>query len=125
MEPRMARAAARALEPRYVKAHSAVEATGAMRLRGGGEAVDISGDGGVLKEVLEEGASDELPERNDDVCVHYVGTLQVRSRVKMSMKRMRKWRLTCTQLHRRRTDPSSTRRATAAPPSPSSSGRAR
>jgi len=29
-----------------------------------------------LKEVLVEGAGDELPQRNDDVCVHYVGTLQ-------------------------------------------------
>jgi len=49
---------------------------GPMRLRGGGDAVDIAGDGGVLKEVLVEGAGEEMPQQNDDVCVHYVGTLQ-------------------------------------------------
>ena len=38
--------------------------------------VDLTGDGGVLKEILVEGAGDELPQNNDDVCVHYVGTLQ-------------------------------------------------
>ncbi len=38
--------------------------------------VDISGDGGVLKEVLVEGSGEDSPEKNDDVCVHYVGTLE-------------------------------------------------
>ncbi|EKX48016.1 FKBP-type peptidyl-prolyl cis-trans isomerase [Guillardia theta CCMP2712] len=47
-----------------------------MRLRGGGEVVDLTGDGGVLKEILVEGSGDELPQNNDDVCVHYEGTLQ-------------------------------------------------
>jgi FK506-binding protein 4/5 len=48
----------------------------AIRLRGGGEAVDVTGDGGLMKEVLVEGEGDEMPQKNDDVCVHYVGTLQ-------------------------------------------------
>ena len=48
----------------------------AMRLRGGGEATDVTGDGGVLKEVLVEGVGSDMPQKNDDVCVHYVGTLQ-------------------------------------------------
>jgi len=48
----------------------------AMRLRGGGEAIDLTGDGGVLKEVLVEGVGSDVPQKNDDVCVHYVGTLQ-------------------------------------------------
>lgn len=48
----------------------------AIALRGGGDAVDVTGDGGVLKEVLVEGTGDDLPQKNDDVCVHYVGTLQ-------------------------------------------------
>ena len=37
---------------------------------------DISGDGGVLKEILVAGAGDDLPNANDEVSVHYVGTLQ-------------------------------------------------
>jgi hypothetical protein len=47
-----------------------------LRLRGGEGAQDISGDGGVLKEILVPGAGDELPKANDEVSVHYVGTLQ-------------------------------------------------
>lgn len=47
-----------------------------LRLRGGGEVTDLSGDGGVLKEILVEGEGEEMPEKNDDVCVHYVGTLE-------------------------------------------------
>jgi len=47
-----------------------------MKLRGGGDAIDVTGDGGVLKQVLLDGTGDELPLKNDDVCVHYVGTLQ-------------------------------------------------
>ncbi len=47
-----------------------------LRLRGGEGAQDISGDGGVLKEILVPGAGDELPKPNDEVSVHYVGTLQ-------------------------------------------------
>ena len=34
--------------------------------------VDITGDGGVLKEVLEPGAGVLVPQPDDDVCVHYV-----------------------------------------------------
>jgi len=47
-----------------------------LRLRGGGEAVDLTEDGGLSKEILVEGTGDELPAKNDDVCVHYVGTLE-------------------------------------------------
>jgi len=48
-----------------------------LRLRGGeGEGVDITGDGGVIKEILTPGASDEGPASGDDVSVHYTGTLQ-------------------------------------------------
>ncbi|XP_037070497.1 LOW QUALITY PROTEIN: peptidyl-prolyl cis-trans isomerase FKBP4-like [Pollicipes pollicipes] len=41
----------------------------------GPDAVDISGDGGVLKEVKRAGSGDELPQSGDKVYVHYVGTL--------------------------------------------------
>lgn len=53
-------------------------ARGGLRLRGGeGGAEDISGgDGGVMKELLVEGVGEEFPRANDDVSVHYVGTLQ-------------------------------------------------
>eukprot|EP00300_Choanocystis_sp_HF-7_P042947 c9600_g1_i2.p1 GENE.c9600_g1_i2~~c9600_g1_i2.p1 ORF type:complete len:527 (+),score=162.25 c9600_g1_i2:43-1623(+) len=37
--------------------------------------VDITGDGGLLKEILVAGAGDESPQPGDDVYVHYVGTL--------------------------------------------------
>jgi hypothetical protein len=47
-----------------------------MRLRGGGEALALTEDGGVTKEILVEGTGEELPHTHDDVCVHYVGTLQ-------------------------------------------------
>jgi hypothetical protein len=47
-----------------------------LRLRGGGSAVDLTEDGGLSKEILVEGTGDELPAKNDDVCVHYVGTLE-------------------------------------------------
>ena len=47
-----------------------------LRLRGGGEKVDLSGDGGVIKEILKEGEADVLPQKNDDVSVHYTGTLE-------------------------------------------------
>ena len=38
--------------------------------------VDITGDGGVLKEVLETGAGELVPQPDDDVCVHYVRWLR-------------------------------------------------
>ena len=47
-------------------------------MRGGGEAAageDISGDGGVLKEILAPGHGEESPASGDDVSVHYTGTL--------------------------------------------------
>lgn len=47
-----------------------------LRLRGGGAAVDLTEDGGISKEILVEGTGDEFPAKNDDVCVHYVGTLE-------------------------------------------------
>ena len=41
----------------------------------GPDAIDISGDGGVMKEVLRAGTGDDQPQSGDKVCVHYVGTL--------------------------------------------------
>eukprot|EP00124_Ichthyophonus_hoferi_P001211 Ihof_evm4s58 gene=Ihof_evmTU4s58 len=38
-------------------------------------AIDICGDGGLLKTILKEGAGDEKPQKGDTVSVHYVGTL--------------------------------------------------
>src|SRR5690348_5332774 len=38
-------------------------------------ATDLSGDGGVLKEVITPGHGDETPPKGSDVKVHYVGTL--------------------------------------------------
>ena len=35
--------------------------------------MDISGDGGILKEILVEGSGDEYPQKGDKVYVHYVG----------------------------------------------------
>eukprot|EP00299_Pterocystis_sp_00344_P014738 c7318_g1_i3.p1 GENE.c7318_g1_i3~~c7318_g1_i3.p1 ORF type:complete len:521 (+),score=135.48 c7318_g1_i3:47-1609(+) len=37
--------------------------------------IDISGDGGVLKEILVEGTGTNHPIKDDEVFVHYVGTL--------------------------------------------------
>ncbi|XP_043196516.1 peptidyl-prolyl cis-trans isomerase FKBP4-like [Amphibalanus amphitrite] len=41
----------------------------------GPNAIDISGDGGVMKEVLRAGTGDDQPQSGDKVFVHYVGTL--------------------------------------------------
>ena len=38
--------------------------------------MDLSGDGGVLKEIIKEGEGDLLPQKSDDVSVHYTGTLE-------------------------------------------------
>ena len=40
------------------------------------DAIDVTGDGGVLKEVLVAGHGNAHPQKNDEVSVHYVGTLQ-------------------------------------------------
>lgn len=37
--------------------------------------VDLSGDGGVLKKILQEGTSDEQPSPGCKVSLHYTGTL--------------------------------------------------
>ena len=37
--------------------------------------IDVSGDGGILKTIIKEGYSDEQPQSEDKVEVHYVGTL--------------------------------------------------
>lgn len=37
--------------------------------------VDLSGDGGVLKELLQEGTSDDVPTSGCKVSLHYTGTL--------------------------------------------------
>jgi hypothetical protein len=50
--------------------------SGILRLRGAGEKVDLSGDGGVLKEIIREGEGDVYPQKSDDVSVHYTGTLE-------------------------------------------------
>jgi FKBP-type peptidyl-prolyl cis-trans isomerase len=36
-------------------------------------AIDISGDGGVLKEIIIEGLGSDLPQKDDEVFVHYIG----------------------------------------------------
>ena len=38
--------------------------------------IDVTGDGGVLKEVLEYGAGAQVPHPDDDVCVHYARWLR-------------------------------------------------
>ncbi len=47
-----------------------------LTLRGAGDKVDLSGDGGVLKEIIKEGEGDSMPQKADDVHVHYTGTLE-------------------------------------------------
>lgn len=37
--------------------------------------LDISGDGGVLKEILKEGTGDETPNNGCKVSLHYTGRL--------------------------------------------------
>lgn len=37
--------------------------------------IDLSGDGGVLKKILQEGTSDETPSSGCKVSLHYTGTL--------------------------------------------------
>lgn len=37
--------------------------------------IDLSGDGGVLKKILEQGTSDEKPTAGCKVSLHYTGTL--------------------------------------------------
>ena len=52
------------------------QAVGTAMSVGEGKTIDITGDGGVLKEVLVEGTGDEMPQKDDEVYVHYIGTLQ-------------------------------------------------
>jgi FK506-binding protein 4/5 len=40
-----------------------------------GDMIDISGDGGLLKRIVQEGAG-ECPQTGDEVTAHYTGTLQ-------------------------------------------------
>lgn len=39
-----------------------------------GDLIDISGDGGLLKRIIREGAG-ECPQSGDEVTAHYTGTL--------------------------------------------------
>jgi FKBP-type peptidyl-prolyl cis-trans isomerase len=39
-----------------------------------GDMIDISGDGGLLKKIVKEGAG-ECPQTGDEVTAHYTGTL--------------------------------------------------
>lgn len=49
-----------------------VEETNAVNADG---QIDLSGDGGVLKQILQEGTSDEQPTSGCKVSLHYTGTL--------------------------------------------------
>ena len=57
------------------------------------EWIDISGDGGILKKVLEEG-SGELPEQGVEVTAHYTGTLEDGSKFDSSRDRNRHFKFT-------------------------------
>lgn len=49
--------------------------------------IDLSGDGGVLKKLLQEGVSDEQPTTGCKVSVHYTGTLQDGTKFDSSLDR--------------------------------------
>lgn len=49
--------------------------------------IDLSGDGGVLKKILQEGTSEEQPSTGCKVSVHYTGTLQDGTKFDSSLDR--------------------------------------
>lgn len=49
--------------------------------------IDLSGDGGVLKKILQEGTSEEQPTTGCKVSVHYTGTLQDGTKFDSSLDR--------------------------------------
>ena len=55
--------------------------------------IDISGDGGILKKVLEEGTGD-LPAQGSEVTAHYTGTLEDGSKFDSSRDRGRHFKFT-------------------------------
>jgi peptidylprolyl isomerase len=57
-------------------------------------AVDISGDGGIMKEVITEGTGTDVPQKGDKVEVHYVGTLLDGSEFDSSRSRGRPFEFT-------------------------------
>mmetsp|Transcript_4459 Transcript_4459/g.13527 ORF Transcript_4459/g.13527 Transcript_4459/m.13527 type:complete len:531 (+) Transcript_4459:128-1720(+) len=53
----------------------------------GGHGVDLTGDGGVIKEVLVAGQGAERPEKGDEIQMHYTGQLEDGSVFDSSLKR--------------------------------------
>lgn len=49
--------------------------------------IDLSGDGGVLKKILQEGTSDDQPTIGCTVSLHYTGTLENGTKFDSSLDR--------------------------------------
>eukprot|EP00937_MAST-01D_sp_MAST-1D-sp2_P005486 g5486.t1 len=78
----------------YLKARAAAEAKAAAE--GAADPVDLSGDGGVLKEVLKEGEGD-VPASGDNVVAHYTGRLLDGTVFDSSVKRGKPFNFTIGQ----------------------------
>uniref|UniRef100_A0A7S1XY78 peptidylprolyl isomerase n=1 Tax=Phaeomonas parva TaxID=124430 RepID=A0A7S1XY78_9STRA len=55
----------------------------------GGEWIDLTGDGGLMKKILREGYSDDVPQTGQEVWAHYTGTLEDGSKFDSSRDRGR------------------------------------
>lgn len=49
--------------------------------------IDLTGDGGVLKKILQEGTSDDQPTNGCKVSLHYTGTLENGTKFDSSLDR--------------------------------------
>ena len=59
--------------------------------------VDLSGDGGLLKKITQDGSGDETPQPGDLVKAHYVGTLDDGTEFDSSRKRGKPFEFTIGQ----------------------------
>ena len=55
--------------------------------------IDISGDGGLLKRIIREGAG-ECPQTGDEVTAHYTGTLLVGTKFDSSRDKQKPFKFT-------------------------------
>jgi len=56
--------------------------------------IDISGDGGLLKKILQPGEGTEVPSSGDEVVAHYTGTLDNGEKFDSSVDRGKEFKFT-------------------------------
>ena len=59
--------------------------------------VDVTGDGGILKKIIQEGVGEETPQPGNEVRAHYTGTLEDGTVFDSSVKRGKEFKFTIGQ----------------------------